>query len=140
MKVLERLRQFGVKPSLQRMAILEYLMDHPIHPTADMIFNEVYPSIPTLSKTTVYNTLSLLTEHGAIQSINIDEKNVRYDADISSHAHFKCKNCGSIHDLIVEGLERVDVKNIGNHTITGCHLYYMGYCEKCKDEIKKDIN
>ena len=75
-----RLRRYNIKPSVQRMAVLDYLMTHHTHPTADTIFNALYPSIPTLSKATVYNTLNLLTEHGVIQMITIDEKNARFDA------------------------------------------------------------
>ena len=75
-----RLRRYNIKPSVQRMAVLDYLMTHHTHPTADTIFNALYPSIPTLSKATVYNTLNLLTEHGVIQMITIDEKNARFNA------------------------------------------------------------
>lgn len=73
-KVKQHLTDHGVKPSIQRLAIMKYLMEHRTHPTADMIFNDLYKEIPTLSKTTVYNTLKLLTEHGAVRTIGIDEK------------------------------------------------------------------
>ena len=92
--IKDRLLSFGIKPSLQRMAILDYLLKNATHPTADTIFGDLYPNIPTLSKTTVYNTLKLLEEQGVIISISIDEKNVRYYGDLSEHAHFKCKECG----------------------------------------------
>jgi len=135
MKVKDRLLEFGVKPSLQRMAVMEYLMKNPVHPTVDLIFNELSPAIPTLSKTTVYNTLKLLEENGAIQSINIDEKNVRYDADISPHAHFRCKKCGQVYDLFVSGLDSIKIESVEKLTITGCQVYYKGYCEKCQELI-----
>jgi Fur family ferric uptake transcriptional regulator/Fur family peroxide stress response transcriptional regulator len=134
-EVKNRLQNSGIKPSLQRMAILEYLMEHPVHPTVDMIFNDLYPSIPTLSKTTVYNALKLFLEQGAIRSLTIDEKNVRYDADISEHAHFKCKKCGNVHDFYPEGLDWVKLKGINQLFITECYLYFMGYCEECKGEL-----
>lgn len=126
----ERLLKFGIKPSLQRMAIMEYLMKYSIHPTADVIFNNLYKDIPTLSKTTVYNTLKLLEEQGAILAINIDEKNVHYDADISFHAHFRCKKCGQIYDIPVP---QIDLKVQDNplFEITECQVYYKGYCDKC---------
>ena len=59
-RVKDRLLEFRIKPSLQRMAIMEYLMSHLTYPTADSIFNDLYSLIPTLSKTTVYNTLKRL--------------------------------------------------------------------------------
>lgn len=71
-KLHQYLSGFGVKPSLQRLAIMEYLMTHRTHPTADEIFNALSPSMPTLSKTTVYNTLKLFAEQGAVLSLDID--------------------------------------------------------------------
>ena len=134
--IKDRLLSFGIKPSLQRMAILDYLLMNATHPTADTIFNDLYPSIPTLSKTTVYNTLKLLEEQGVIISINIDEKNVRYDGDLSDHAHFKCKGCGCIYDLPLETRENIHVSGVGTLTITECQIYYKGYCAPCYEMIQ----
>ena len=111
-----------------------YLMDNPIHPTVDQIYKELHPSIPTLSKTTVYNTLKLLEDNGVIRSILIDEKNVRYDANLDVHAHFKCKECGAIFDLWIENPE-VLIENISNFNVTECLVYYVGYCKDCKKSM-----
>lgn len=138
--IKDRLLKFGVKPSLQRIAIMDYLMTHPTHPTADTIFIDLYPSIPTLSKTTVYNTLKLLTEQGAILSLNIDEKNTRYDGDISTHAHFRCKNCSGVYDLRIEESDKIKIKDLGSLTITECQIYYKGYCNSCKETLNKSNN
>lgn len=138
--IRDRLLEYGIKPSLHRIAIMEYLMTHATHPTADIIFNDLYPSIPTLSKTTVYNTLKLFTEQGAILCINIDEKNARYDGDTSQHAHFKCKICGCVYDLSIEGLDSILVEGVGKLSITESQLYYKGYCEKCTQELNSKTN
>ena len=130
-QVRNRLLEFGVKPSIQRIAIMEYMMGHFTHPTADVIFNDLYPYIPTLSKTTVYNTLKLFEEQGAIQTISIDEKNLRYDADISAHAHFKCKNCGCINDLPIKNVSLYENPESKDFFITEYQLYYKGYCKEC---------
>ena len=139
-QVGKRLLELGIKPSLQRIVIMEYLMEHLTHPTADFIFNDLYPSIPTLSKTTVYNTLKLLEEHGAIQAINIDDKNLRYDADISFHAHFKCEHCGSVHDIPLKESTVLEMKDRGNFILTKCQVYYKGYCMQCKDIFIQNTN
>ena len=130
-EIKERLLHFGIKPSLQRMAVMEYLMKNHVHPTVDVVFNGLSPNIPTLSKTTVYNTLKLFQEKGAAAAISIDEKNVRYDGDISQHAHFKCIDCGAIYDLPIKNLELVQLAKAKKLTITEAHFYYKGYCEKC---------
>lgn len=109
-----------------------YVMDNLVHPTADTVFNGLSSSIPTLSKTTVYNTLKLLTRQGAVLELNIDEKNVRYDANICRHAHFRCKLCGSVCDVPVDEVEVLTRKAAGDLTITESQLYYKGYCAGCR--------
>ena len=58
------LKKSGVKPSLQRIAILDYLLSHATHPAVDEIYETLVKDIPTLSRTTVYNTLHLFAENG----------------------------------------------------------------------------
>ncbi|MDR1225540.1 MAG: transcriptional repressor [Prevotellaceae bacterium] len=123
-----------VKPSLQRMAIMRYLMENKTHPTADEIYLALHPVIPTLSKTTVYNTLKLLVEHGAVLNLSVDEKNARYDGVTKDHAHFKCLTCGAILDIGVRPSEAIYVKNIGDLKITEAQLMYKGYCSNCKNQ------
>jgi Fur family ferric uptake transcriptional regulator/Fur family peroxide stress response transcriptional regulator len=133
--VKQRLLQYGIKPSLQRIAVMQYLMENKTHPTVDMIFGALSPSMPTLSRTTIYNTLKLLSEQGAIITLNIDEKNVRYDGDITSHAHFRCKNCGKIYDLPEKSaLGQISSTLSNDFHITECQIYYKGYCEDCKNK------
>lgn len=127
----EHLISHNIKPSVQRLAIMNYLLKNKIHPTADMIFNELFVAMPTLSRTTVYNTLKLLVEEKAIQMITIDEKNARYDADTSVHAHFKCKRCGEIFDVAVSGMNVVTVKADSHFVVDDVQLYCRGYCKKC---------
>lgn len=129
------LQQYGIKPSIQRMAIMEYLMTHRIHPTVDDIYNALYLSIPTLSKTTVYNTLKIFVEQKAVNALVIDEKNVRYDIDTSCHAHFQCCECNKVFDITMENHELLQVRNLGDMVVTESHLYYKGYCKDCKNKM-----
>lgn len=131
----EYLQNFGIKPSLQRIAIAEYLMDNRIHPTVDDIYNALYIKVPTLSKTTVYNTLKLFAEQGAVLALVIDDKNVRFDIDTSCHAHFQCCGCNRVFDIPVEKTELLQVRQIDDLLITESHLYYKGYCKDCRNKI-----
>ncbi|HOI26057.1 MAG TPA: transcriptional repressor [Paludibacteraceae bacterium] len=137
------LREHDIKPSLQRIAIMEYLQSHKTHPTADEIFNALYPSIPTLSKTTVYNTLKLFVEHNAALCLTIDDKTAHFDGDTSFHAHFFCLGCGCIYDIPIADISNVLKTEIDDLTITETHIYYKGYCKKCLEEKlkkQKEIN
>jgi len=133
LKAKKRLLDFRVKPSVQRLVIMEYLMTNKKHPTADMIFNDLFPKIPTLSKTTVYNTVKLLAENGAILSLDIDERTQRYDGDISEHAHFRCTNCGLIRDIWIKDLHVSFLEHSAEgFLLNNRQLYYKGLCPKCK--------
>ena len=121
---------YGIRPSVQRIAIMRYLLKNRTHPTVDEIFEALKDQIPTLSKTTVYNTLKLFVENGAALYIGIDEKNARFDGYVDPHAHFRCKKCGQIIDL------PMDIENFLPNNFSGdieeTYFYLKGICEDCK--------
>ena len=116
------LAKYGIKPSVQRIAIMEYLMEHRTHPSTDEIHSVLIKWMPTLSKTTVYNTLKLFTEQGALMALGIDDRNIRYDIDVSDHAHFICLGCGKVYDIPVDHLDKLIVRGGEELTITETHL------------------
>jgi Fe2+ or Zn2+ uptake regulation protein len=124
------LSQVGINPSYQRLRILEYLLNNLCHPTVDMIYSELIREIPTLSKTTIYNTLDLFEERGLILSLTIDESEVRYESNLVPHAHFKCEQCGGIFDVNV--CHPIMQKGfVQNHKVREGHLYLKGICRDC---------
>mgnify|MGYP003417750133 FL=1 len=141
MKTYDYLLSFNVKPSVQRLAIMDYLLTHRTHPSIEEIYLALCDDIPTLSKTTVYNTLKLFVEHGAAQMLTIDEKNVCYDGDISLHAHFLCKKCNKIFDLPAPK-EDVQVRRMQENgfQVDEIHYYYKGVCPACKQMDKEQAN
>lgn len=129
-KIKEYLSKHGIKPSEQRLLIYDYLYKHHNHPTADNIYMALAPTIKTLSKTTVYNTLKLFISKGVATIVNIEDNEVRYDADTSIHGHFKCKNCGGLFDFTV--VNEIQTKGLDDFQIDEYHLNLKGYCKVCK--------
>ncbi|MCD8284004.1 MAG: transcriptional repressor [Opitutae bacterium] len=128
----ELLRERGIRPSLQRLAIYEYLLKSYNHPTAEDVYRALVPKISTLSRTTVYNTLRLFSDKGAILTITIEEKEMRFDAHLAPHGHFKCTECGKITDFPVEDAEAM-CKNVpAGSEIRGAQVYVFGVCAECK--------
>ncbi len=127
------LNQFSIKPSVQRTAIMEYLLSHRTHPTIEEIFLALSPSMPTLSKTTVYNTLNLFLENRVVQQLVIDEKNARFDVDTSSHAHFICKSCGKVYDIFNMPSALFEFPKNTGFSIQSVEISYTGVCEHCKE-------
>ena len=99
-EVYDRLTAHGIKPSVQRLEIMKYLMTHHTHPTVEDVYTALCKKMPTLSRTTVYNTLRMFAEHKAAQMLTIDERRVCYDYDTSPHVHLFCRNCGKVMDSI----------------------------------------
>lgn len=125
------LRQFSIKPSVQRSAVMNFLLKNRIHPTIDEIYLALSPTMPTLSKTTVYNTLDLFVERGAVRALAIDEKNSRYDVDISAHAHFMCRSCGKIHDIFDLNPGMYQIPETTPFKIDAVEISYFGFCSSC---------
>lgn len=132
-EAMARLTEHGIKPSVQRLAIMQYLLTHFNHPTVDDIYRGLGDKIPTLSRTTVYNTLRLFAENDAAQMITIDEHRVCYDGDISAHAHFICKHCRKVYDLFNVGskLSPLITNEVEGHKVHDVQLYYKGICHEC---------
>ena len=126
------LLSFDIKPSVQRMAVMNYLLTHMTHPTVDEIYTALSPDMPTLSKTTVYNTLNLFLEKGAVHMLTIDERNTRYDADISHHAHLRCRMCNRVYDLRDVQPELFALPRMEGFDIESAEISYIGVCPECK--------
>ena len=132
-----RLVEHGVKPSVQRLAIMDYLLTHFTHPTVDDIYKALHPIIPTLSKTTVYNTLRLFADHHVAQVISVDDHHICYDGDMSPHTHFYCNQCGRIHDLQLTTTPQADQRFLQEgHLVDMVQVYYRGICKECRKQGK----
>lgn len=139
MNAYNQLIAYNIKPSVQRIAIMEYILTHRTHPSADEVYSNLSSSMPTLSRTTVYNTLKLFAENGAALLLTIDEKNICFDGDTSPHSHFLCKKCGTIYDLPLISPERkVMETDVDGYLITQLHYYYKGVCKKCLTDLNID--
>ena len=126
------LTQCNIRPSVQRLEIMEYLMKNDTHPTVEDVYAGLCSKMPTLSRTTVYNTLRLLSEHDAARMITIDEHRVCYDGNTNPHVHFYCKKCGRVIDFFDEPAPTT-VKNmmIDGNSVDEMQLYYKGICSRC---------
>lgn len=136
------LRDVGIRPTPQRVAIYETLKGTTRHPTADAIYEALKSDFPSLSLNTVYDTLNILTEAGLIRKFAMRENISRYDGNPAPHGHFVCVKCGRVEDLrpAVDGeLERISL--LLKDEIDGCIIEsdyrFYGYCAECEGEISR---
>jgi Fur family iron response transcriptional regulator len=107
--VIAMLRERGIQPSAQRVAVAEYALTTEDHPSADQVWARVKRSFPLISRATVYNTLNLFVSKGLLQALVLSEGKVVFDPKTDPHHHFIDDDTGNIHDVPWNLLE---VKNI----------------------------
>lgn len=120
----------GIKPSHQRLKVLEYLLKNRIHPTVDQIYIDLHPEIPTLSKSTVYNTLNIFVRDNLVRVINIEDNETRYDINTKDHGHFKCEACTRIFDFQID-TGCFATKDLEGFLINDRNVYFKGVCPDC---------
>lgn len=129
----DQLRELGLTPTIQRLAVLQSLENTRQHPTADQVLGAVRKKFPSVSRATVYNTLEALTKAGIIQQITVDPAVARYDADIGPHAHFRCRICNTVYDIVMDKDINLDDYVFGHH-VEAVRTYAYGVCEKCLEK------
>ena len=136
---VEILKKHDLKITPQRLEILKYLDKNKTHPTANQIYLALKKKNPSLSKTTVYNSLDVLKKYHIIDELTISKSESRYDFEPDPHHHFLCRSCGEIIDIKVE-CPYLDSILSGKNKVEEVHGYFKGICEKClkKQKVKNN--
>ncbi|MCL1921093.1 MAG: transcriptional repressor [Kiritimatiellaeota bacterium] len=127
---VQRLHERGLRPTPQRVAVFTYLCSYTSHPTAEKIYCDLISGYPTLSRTTVYQTLDALCKCGLVTRLVSDEGEMRFDAETSNHGHFKCVKCGRLYNFFYPA-ETVFPQPMDGFVVEAMSLYYKGVCPQC---------
>jgi Fur family peroxide stress response transcriptional regulator len=124
---IEILEKSGIKPTIQRVIILEELMKSKMHPTVDGIYSKIRTKFPTLSLATVYNTLEILERHKLIRSIKVESEHTRYDYAYDDHIHLFIKETNEIIDFYDEEVvalikSKLKENNYTNYSIENINI------------------
>ena len=128
--LIELLRQHGILPTAQRLAVAKFVLFTDRHPTADEILSRVQPGCPTLSKATVYNTLNLLVERGLLKIQNLREGALVFDANTGQHHHFIDNQTGKIYDIPHEAVDIQSHESLADFEITEFQVTLRGRLKK----------
>lgn len=132
----KELKRRNIYLSHQRLKVLEYLSLNQCHPPVDQIFTDLHKEIPTLSKTTVYNTLRILVDAGLVRVITIEDNENRYDIEIENHGHFKCEACGTIYNFSLD-IDSLSSDELKSFRIREKNVYFKGICPRCLSSINE---
>ena len=131
--VLKKFKERGLKLTLQRLAIIEVLMENgSLHPGASFIYRKAKKKVKRLSLSTVYYTLNELSKRGIIKLLEFDKMENRCEGKTFNHLNLVCIGCGSIQDFpgtVPISSEEVE-KEMGFRPFEMRFEYY-GYCKKC---------
>lgn len=132
--LISHLRDAGLRVTPQRLTIYEALVKDKHHPTAQGLFEALQNVMPSLSQATVYNTLQTMVEMGLVRELGTaGDGMVRYDADISPHAHLVCTGCNSVEDFSTIQVPIPDPAALAQtgYQIRSMGVYYYGLCPQC---------
>lgn len=133
----QALKEKGIGLSHQRLQVLDYLCRHLCHPTADEVYLALKRDMPTLSKTTVYNTLRLLAEAGLVKALSIEGNETRFDIRGREHGHFKCLSCGAIADVPLD-MPALSPGFLSGWEVRETDVFFRGRCPACASGDKKE--
>lgn len=123
-----------LKLTPQRIAVYKYLKSTKEHPSAETIYKALQDDYPTMSLATVYKALKTLVEVNLVQELNVGEVNFRYDANVLSHPHIQCINCGRVDDInnIYFSTLNEEVRDKTDYEVLSNQVYFYGICSTCK--------
>lgn len=132
----DTLRERGISPTQQRLAVYDYLLAHRTHPTADTVYQALCRDYPTISRTTVYNTMHALFRAGLLRIVTIDAEEQHFDADTTDHGHFHCTQCGELFDFELPADTMRQCVPAG-FQIELFDVYATGICPRCQSTNHK---
>jgi Fur family transcriptional regulator, iron response regulator len=94
------LRQAGLRPTRQRMALAKLLYGNgDRHVTAEILHEEAVRAGERVSLATVYNTLHQFQGAGLLREIAIGGQRAYFDTNVSNHNHFFIEAEGQLLDI-----------------------------------------
>nr|WP_210326751.1 MULTISPECIES: Fur family transcriptional regulator [Bartonella] len=96
----KRLREIGLRPTRQRMALADLLFSKGNrHIAAEELHEEAVKASIPVSLATVYNTLHQFTEAGLLRIIAVEGSKTWFDTNTSDHHHFFLEGENEIVDI-----------------------------------------
>ena len=126
-------RERGMKVTHQRMEVFRELATSAEHPDAETLYQRVSERVPSISRDTVYRTLSTLETEGLVRKVEPLFDRARYDANLDHHHHFVCTECGMVRDFYSQALDDLpiprSVEALGE--VACAQVQVRGTCSAC---------
>ena len=131
------LKDFGHRPTPQRLMILSAVRHASAHVSAAQIIDQVRESYPYIDASTVYRTLSVLKSERLVSETDMGAGESVYEwLGQARHHHLICRSCGGVtlvDDRYVGGLSAEILDDYGFKSDID-HFAIFGLCKDCRLE------
>lgn len=104
-KVQDMLRDAGLRPTRQRVALAELLYSRGNrHVSAELLHEEAEAADVAVSLATVYNTLHQFTEAGLLREVAVEGTKTYFDTNTDDHHHFFFEEENKVVDIPGSGV------------------------------------
>lgn len=134
MSVSDELRRAGLRVTVPRTAVLEWLTEHP-HATADQIASAVRQRLGSVSTQAVYDVLGVCGDAGLVRRIEPAGHPGRYERRTGdNHHHVVCRWCGRTQDVDCAVGARPCLVPDQDHgyAIDEAEVVFWGLCPDCR--------
>jgi Fur family transcriptional regulator, stress-responsive regulator len=139
----EVLREHGIQPTAQRLAVLRAVTFSP-HVTADDAAEIASQEIGTISRQAVYDALTVLVEKGLVRRIQPVGSAARSEGRVTdNHHHLICRVCSRVVDVdcAVGAAPCLEAADDNGFDIDEAEVAYWGRCPEClANESLDDAN
>lgn len=108
--LIERLKQAGLRPTRQRLALSRLLFEEAGQPrdrhvTAEQLHGEAMENGVRVSLATIYNTLNQFTQAGLLREVVVEPGRSYFDTNVDDHHHFFFEGSGRLLDIPGESVQ-----------------------------------
>ena len=105
--LLEKCLSQNIRMTSQRQVIVKVIEDSEDHPDVDLLYRRAVAVDDTISIATVYRTVKLLEEAGAIERLEFGDGRARYEESGEHHEHLVDIETGEVIEFYNEELEEM---------------------------------
>ena len=138
-KLIQLLRERGLRPTTARLQILTLLIEYKNHSSADELLSALRKNGHQASPATLYQNLANLVDAGLLKRFTGADGLVRYDSNLMPHHHLICIRCGKVEDALIGRTGKAAVMPLVLQTgkppagwkLDGLQLEFKGVCPRC---------
>lgn len=129
-------RKTGLRVTPQRIEIYKQLISTDEHPSAEILYEKVRKTFPSISFDTVNRTLLTLSRIGAAYIVEGSGDARRFDGGTDNHQHFKCIKCKRIVDIQHKPFDNIKLpSNLDRKfKVLRKTVYLEGICDLCQEK------